>query len=134
MREIKFRGRDEQGEWHYGQLLMYLGRCFIIDLSKREYHEQVSSESSSLCLGTAVDETTIGQLTGLHDRHGFDVYEGDIVRAITTENTTSDYVVRWNVGKAAFEMVLKRDWDAIIMSADYPFEVVGNVYDRKNTD
>lgn len=67
MREIKFRGkRLDNGEWVYG------------DLHIRTPFPHIHSE---IDYGKAnIDPHTIGQFTGLHDKNGKEIYEGDIVR------------------------------------------------------
>lgn len=68
MREIKFRGkRLDNGEWIEGDLLRMNGHWFIFPdpapggIDKYE-----------------VDPATVGQHTGLKDKNGTDVWEGDI--------------------------------------------------------
>lgn len=83
MRPIKFRGKDRFGEiWYYGSLAVndIFGHTHIWDASLG-YME--------------VDPKTVGQFTGLMDKNGEWIYEGDIVE---WEKDGLLYVVKFRKG------------------------------------
>ena len=97
MREIKFR------LWDNNRLKMYYNRV---------------SHDTERCNGVLM------QFTGLQDKHGVDIYEGDILsyRAFNgTEWTDQEIAVYFDSG--AFKPVFD-------MMPEY-FEVVGNIYERR---
>jgi uncharacterized phage protein (TIGR01671 family) len=82
-REILFRGkRLDNGKWAYGDLLhdwQDKGDCI-----------RQGAEHSE-CGIFAVDPATIGQFTGLTDKNGRRIFEGDIVRRRNIELGTVEY-------------------------------------------
>ena len=68
MREIKFRGKSvETGKWEYGNLVITdHNRLYEMIDNERRYRGVIAFE-------------TVGQFTGLHDKNGKEIYEGDIV-------------------------------------------------------
>ena len=72
MREIKFRGQKPNGEWEYGY---YVGKDTIIPFGNVNY--DLGFIDTSPCYEVIPD--TIGQFTGLHDKNGKKIYEGDIL-------------------------------------------------------
>ncbi|GHU09555.1 phage protein [Spirochaetia bacterium] len=69
MREIEFRGkRKDTGKWVYG---------FYYQFAEIEDYHRIF-ENNYRC-GVAVDPETVGQYTGLRDKNGVKIFEGDIV-------------------------------------------------------
>ena len=118
MRTIKFRGKDvETGKWIYG----YLGDGNLIcDWNNNNRHS------------FEVKATTVGEFTGLTDKNGNKIYEGDIIKIDDEGVVLKPKVVDFLSGKFC-----AGEWTLTYYGEDN-IEVIGNIHDNpellKNND
>lgn len=70
---------------------------------------------------------TVGQFTGLCDKNGRKIFEGDIVES---PNGTQGFI-EWQNAECAFLVDIGDDWQTM---DDCPYEVIGNKYDNKEEE
>lgn len=132
MRKIIFRGkRVDTEEWTTGSFIVTnCGHTGIATFTK--YNGAIE------CIIDEVIPETLGQFTGLYDRDGKKIYEGDIVEwYYTPEMKSSPFVVEFQHG--AFGYVYcgefhsfegNKNFDFRLFDTDKRFTLIGNIYDN----
>ena len=137
----KFRGKEiDTGKWVYGGLFKEPAppQCFEKTLEDKYwivYPNPRFMPDWNLpyqMVRTDVEKETIGQYTGLKDKNGKEIYEGDIVK-IDIDRA----YVKWNEKYGYFQLIPIEDYyfdsDVIGQALEYvDLEVIGNIYEKKN--
>jgi uncharacterized phage protein (TIGR01671 family) len=133
MRIIKFRGKTKDKgprwcyidpiRWVYGNL-----QCPSVDGVGYYMWEKIDGCSFQV----EVDSETIGQFTGLYDKDGKEIYEGDILAIDESYGDFKDYLeVRFVRGVFAFLWNGDLDDECPINSPTHEWaRVVGNIHDN----
>lgn len=156
MREILFRGKTEKGKWVQGSLIKRNIGCFIVDENNkcalRKTSEHLFDFESNLVISK-----TVGQFTGLTDKNGTKIFEGDIIRYADNDEyrmyleslecpeeyegisfsdlwTIDSVVYGIEIGYPAFDLN-NHEWECnglsnLKESYQYFYEVIGNIHDN----
>ena len=130
MREILFRGkRIDNDKWIEGYLFENWGDAYIC----------LGTENGNI-MKEEVNEVTAGQYTGLKDKNGKKIFDGDIIKthfSFTHEVEQEPFIVVWNIDKAMFEGVKpSKRKDEYLKGFDFLaeqknlYEVIGNIHDN----
>lgn len=102
MRDVKFRAWDKEGK------------------------RMIPSCSSMLNNGFF----NLMQYTGLKDKNGKEIYEGDIICQFKGSEYETHYIVRWRDDHAGFWLYFKNEPHLDLNHYREKLEVIGNIYEN----
>ena len=142
MREILFRGkRTDNGEWVEGYLYEHEPplQCIVPENYIPEPSKWYIVRTAFADWGLPrqvefieVDPETVGQFTGLCDKNGKKIFEGDIVLGLFLFDMLINAVVKFRDG--AFGLEWRRgeiiEFNAFTSLCNITYEIIGNIYDN----
>lgn len=119
MREVKFRAWDKEGKV----------MCEVIGINRclgSDWHEATVNWEGKY-YNRPIDKLALMQFTGLRDKSGREIYEGDILRVLKR-----NFAVEYHEYTGGYKVVTKEGVYRTILNSDnvQHYEVIGNIHEN----
>lgn len=136
MREILFRGkRTDNGKWVTGYLFIDADLEMYMIQGFNYYYDENGLQREYFSVN--VDPKTVGQYTGLTDKNGRKIFEGDIIKHyIKNSEIVKTYIVEWEsrltkfVGRYMGDEYYGHKYAYAEIHEELIYEVIGNIHDN----
>lgn len=129
MREIKFRGKVLHNNPMVNPADGWVEGFYYQDLVNGEISHFIRSFECEWL----INPETLGQFTGLHDKHGKEIYEGDIIRYLDADD-------KWRISRVEYSSTSIDPLNMLMLYSgflnndefanEFRIEVIGNIYDN----
>lgn len=140
MREILFRGkRIDNDEWVEGRTIVVIHQDDNDLIFMPQYGEDVKADlmdGNDRALTSIYGNyyqilpKTVGQFTGLTDKNGKKIFEGDIVAVPLSGKPAKGIVEYFKTDICGFTVITQPQYSNYVLQKNYAYEVIDNIHDN----